>query len=62
VSVEWIRSSKCDNSSGNCVEAAFLPGGVVALRDSKHPHPVQTYDRDEWDTFIAGVKAGDFDR
>lgn len=62
MSLEWKRSSKCDNSSGNCVEVAFLPGGVVALRDSKNPTPVQTYDRDEWDTFLAGAKAGEFDR
>jgi Domain of unknown function (DUF397) len=62
VNIEWRRSSACDNSSGNCVEVAFLPGGVVAVRDSRNPAPVQTYDRDEWDTFVDGIKAGDFDR
>ena len=42
---------------------AFLPGGVVAVRDTKDrslsPH---VYTAAEWDAFVAGVRAGEFDR
>lgn len=57
----WRRSSKCDNSSGNCVEIAELPG-ATAIRDSKDPEgPVLVYPRNEWSAFVAGVKNGEFD-
>jgi Domain of unknown function (DUF397) len=57
----WKRSSGCDNSGGNCVEVAELPG-ATAVRDSKDPEgPVLVYARNEWSAFIAGVKNGEFD-
>ena len=34
---EWRRSSY-SGQSGNCVEAAGNLPGLVAVRDSKHPH------------------------
>ena len=37
--------------------------GSVDVRHSKHPGGgVLTYDADEWDAFVAGAKAGKFDR
>jgi hypothetical protein len=36
----WRRSSYSDGEGGNCVEIArpaHLPGGIVAVRDSKNP-------------------------
>ncbi|MGH3569634.1 MAG: DUF397 domain-containing protein [Pseudonocardia sp.] len=47
----------------DCVEVAFLPDGDVAIRDTKDrtvaPH---RYTAAEWDTFVFGVRAGEFDR
>jgi len=57
--VEWRR--RCDNSSGNCLEVAFLGDGVM-VRDSKDQGgPVLTFTRAEWDAFTAGIKGGEFD-
>jgi hypothetical protein len=56
----WITSRACNNSA--CVQVAHLPGGMVALRDSKDttksPH---IFDNEEWAAFLTGVKAGEFD-
>jgi Domain of unknown function (DUF397) len=47
---------------GNCVEAAALPDGAVALRDSKDRNkPPHIFTAEEWAAFVAGVKEGDFD-
>jgi hypothetical protein len=57
--VHWRRSSYCGNSS--CVEVA-IERDQIRVRDSKHLiGAVLVYDRGEWLTFIAGVKAGEFD-
>ncbi|WP_436787779.1 DUF397 domain-containing protein [Yinghuangia sp. YIM S10712] len=46
----------------SCVELAPIAGGV-ALRDSKDTsRPALCYTRDELAAFVAGVKAGEFDR
>jgi hypothetical protein len=56
----WIKSRRC--SADGCVEVAHLPGGNVALRDSKDASKAaHVFDRDEWVAFIAGVKDGEFD-
>ena len=55
----WRRASRCNG--GNCVEVAFVGGGV-AVRDSKlKDGPHLEYTRDEWRAFLDGVKAGEFD-
>jgi hypothetical protein len=44
------------------VEVAHLAGGGVAVRDSKEVgKPAHVFDREEWASFIAGVKNGEFD-
>lgn len=59
-SAAWISSSACNNSA--CVQVAHLPGGMVAIRDSKDPgKPAHLFGRQEWAAFLAGVKAGEFD-
>jgi Domain of unknown function (DUF397) len=56
------RTSSHSQSEGECVEAAFLPGGGVAIRHSKDPRgSVLRYTRGEWDAFLKGAKDGEFD-
>lgn len=60
----WRKSSFSGiNGNATCVEVAFLPDGGVATRDTKDrtvaPH---RYTAAEWDAFVAGVRAGEFDR
>ncbi len=56
------RKSRRSNSQGTCVELADLPGGVIAVRNSRHPTgPALIYTRAEIDAFINGAKNGDFD-
>ena len=60
-SVEW-RKSSASNPSGNCVEAAALPDGSVAVRNSREPDgPALVYTRSEIAAFLAGVRNGEFD-
>jgi hypothetical protein len=57
----WQKSRR-SNPSGNCVEMAELPGGDIAVRNSRDPHgPVLVYSRAEIEAFIGGAKDGDFD-
>jgi hypothetical protein len=59
-SAAWITSRACNNSA--CVQVAHLPGGLVALRDSKDTaKPAHVFDQQEWAAFVTGVKAGEFD-
>ena len=58
--VRWIKSRSC--SADGCVEVAHLPGGNVAIRDSKDvTKSAHVFDRDEWTAFITGAKNGEFD-
>jgi hypothetical protein len=63
-SVAWHISTRSDNLGGNCVEAGPLDDGSgrVALRHSKNRDGATIiYTRAEWEAFIGGVKAGEFD-
>lgn len=58
---DWRKSSFSGPNGGNCVEAAELPGGNFALRDSKDPEgPALVFTPGEWDAFKAGVHANEF--
>ncbi|WP_067794219.1 DUF397 domain-containing protein [Actinomadura formosensis] len=58
---QWLKSRR-SNSQGNCVEIAELPGGRVAMRNSRHPDgPALIYTRPEIEALILGAKDGDFD-
>ncbi|MBV9164149.1 MAG: DUF397 domain-containing protein [Pseudonocardiales bacterium] len=59
--VAWRKSRLC-GQIGNCVEAAALTGGNVAMRSSRHPSgPALIFTRDEMAAFLAGAKDGEFD-
>ncbi len=59
--VAW-RKSRHSNSQGTCVELAILPGGAVAVRNSRHSDsPALIYTPAEMDAFIRGAKDGEFD-
>ena len=59
--VEW-RKSTASNPSGNCVEAAALADGSVALRNSREPNGAALiYTRAEIAAFLVGVRNGEFD-
>jgi len=56
------RKSHYSNPSGNCVEAAGLPTGGVAVRNSRYPDgPALVFTRAEWEAFLLGARDGDFD-
>jgi hypothetical protein len=58
--LHWFKSSA--SAAGNCVEVAHLPGGGVAVRDSKNrAKTAHVYTRHEWEAFLTGAKNGEFD-
>jgi Domain of unknown function (DUF397) len=60
-SARW-RKSTASNPSGSCVELAELPGGAVAVRNSRDAEgPALIYPRDEMAAFLRGMKNGEFD-
>ncbi|HEY6422689.1 MAG TPA: DUF397 domain-containing protein [Pseudonocardiaceae bacterium] len=59
--VTW-RKSRHSGQLGNCVEAAALDSGAVAMRNSREPGgPALIFSRDEMAAFLAGAKDGEFD-
>jgi uncharacterized protein DUF397 len=50
------------SGSGDCVEVRLLGDGTIGLRDSKDiSKPPHVFDAYEWQAFVAGVRAGEFD-
>ncbi|MFD5507014.1 DUF397 domain-containing protein [Streptomyces sp. NPDC059761] len=59
--VTW-QKSRHSNSQGSCVEFAKLPGGAVAMRNSRFPDgPALVYTPAEIEALLLGVKDGEFD-
>ncbi|MET8149380.1 DUF397 domain-containing protein [Actinoplanes sp. NPDC049668] len=59
---QWHKSTR-SNGSGNCVEVATNLTDIVAVRDTKDngSGPVLLFTPAEWDAFVGGAKAGEFD-
>jgi hypothetical protein len=58
-SAVWRKSTF--SSMNGCVEVAFV-GGQVVVRDSKDQDGlVLTFTAAEWEAFVAGVHAGEFE-
>jgi hypothetical protein len=56
----WHKSSRSGNN-GACVEVRDT-GDSVNVRDSKNPTgPALRFTADEWQAFLDGVQAGEFD-
>ena len=61
-SAQWFTSSRTSGGK-ECVEVAFLEGGLVGVRDSKdRTRPALMFTPGEWEAFIGGAKDGEFDR
>ena len=60
----WKKASYSGNNGGGCVETCGHEDGSVLVRDTKDngTGPVLRFLPGEWDAFIAGAKAGEFDR
>lgn len=56
--VGWVRASKCE--SNTCVEVAAEYGNIL-VRSSRARSFWVSFDDEEWTTFIAAAKAGEFD-
>jgi hypothetical protein len=57
----WRKSTR-SGAAGHCVEVANVPAAVF-VRDSKDAGgPKLSFGTTDWAGFIAGVRAGEFDR
>jgi hypothetical protein len=58
--VQWCKSRR-SSAQGNCVEVARLPGGGVAMRNSRHPEgPALIFTSSEFEAFMLSARDGDF--
>jgi hypothetical protein len=59
---KWFTSSRT-SAGRECVEVAYLAGGLVGVRDSKdRTRPPLVFTSGEWQAFIGGAKDGEFDQ
>lgn len=60
-SLDW-RKSTWSIANGQCIEAASLADGRLAVRDSMDKSgPMVNFTEGEWRSFLKGVKDGDLD-
>lgn len=59
--LEWFKSSR-SSGNGQCCMCARLENGGMAFTDSKNPGgAVLIFSPRAWQTFIGGVKLGEFE-
>jgi Domain of unknown function (DUF397) len=60
----WRKSTRSTDNGGACVEVADLSDGGAAVRDSKDNGngPILVFAAPEWESFLGGIKDGEFDR
>ena len=59
--ISWFKSSR-SGSQGDCVEVAFLCGGLTGVRDSKDAAgPALVFSPSEWDAFVDSATSGALD-
>ncbi|MER5620332.1 DUF397 domain-containing protein [Streptosporangium sp. NPDC002544] len=59
----WRKSSLSGDNGAQCVEVAANLPGAVAVRDSKDPDGAKLlFTPGEWQSFVGGIKSGEFDR
>nr|WP_221333760.1 DUF397 domain-containing protein [Nocardia transvalensis] len=55
---QWFKSSRSSGSK-DCVEVAFVGGGLVGVRDSKDVSgPALVFTPGEWNAFMADLSGG----
>ncbi|MEV7007836.1 DUF397 domain-containing protein [Streptosporangium sp. NPDC051022] len=58
----WRKSTLSGSDGGDCVEVAMLSSGNRGVRDSKNiSGPALIFTSTAWNTFVTGVKNGEFD-
>jgi Domain of unknown function (DUF397) len=61
VSAAWVKSGR-SNPNGECVEMARLPGGKVAVRNSRYPDgPALIFSRQAVAALVRAIRGGDLD-
>lgn len=59
--LQWRTSTK-SGAAGHCVEVAFAGPDDIRVRQSHQPDgDVLRFTDAEWDAFVDGAKAGEFD-
>ncbi|MDJ0383220.1 DUF397 domain-containing protein [Streptomyces sp. G-G2] len=60
-SVTWLKA-RVSVGNGECIELADLPGGEIAMRNSRHPEgPALIFTKAELHAFLTGAKGAEFD-
>ena len=57
----WQKPSSCKADSPMCVNVRGLDSEYIEVRNSRCPHTITSFDREEWQKFVEGVKLGEFD-